>query len=109
MGAVQVRLTEERKPLWLIVLKERGKGYCWLLFHLDCDTKEEATELAFVGYGHRWKIEEVHGQIKDGECTTVGCGFIAVYEVGEPKQGGFFPCGVSPCQPHGIWFIIPQG
>jgi hypothetical protein len=63
-GAVQVRLTEEGKRLWLVVLKERGKGYCWLLCHLDCATKEEAIKLAFVGYGHRWKIEEVHRQIK---------------------------------------------
>ena len=63
-GAMQVRLTKEGKQLWLIVLKERGKGYCWLLCHLACDTKKEAIELAFVGYGHRWKIEEVHRQIK---------------------------------------------
>ncbi len=52
------------KRLWLVVLKGRGKGYCWLLCHLACERKKEAIKLAFVGYGHRWKIEEVHRQIK---------------------------------------------
>lgn len=63
-GAVRVRLPGSNKALWLVVLKERNKGYCWLLCHLNCATKKEAIKMAFVGYGHRWKIEEVHRQIK---------------------------------------------
>ncbi len=63
-GAVRVRLPGSKKTLWLVVLKERKKGYCWLLCHLSCTTKKAAIKTAFVGYGHRWKIEEVHRQIK---------------------------------------------
>ena len=63
-GAVQVKLPGSKKQLWLIVLKEQNKGYCWLLCHLHCKVKKEAIRTAFVGYGHRWKIEEVHRQIK---------------------------------------------
>ena len=63
-GAVRVRLTANGKNLWLVVLKEQDKGYCWLLCHLKCETEKEAVEVAFRGYGHRWKIEEVHRQIK---------------------------------------------
>ncbi len=63
-GAVKVKLPGEKKPLWLVVLKERTKGYCWLLCHLNCTTKKAAIKTAFDGYGQRWKIEEVHRQIK---------------------------------------------
>lgn len=63
-GAVRVALPASKKPLWLVVLKERKKGYCWLLCHLNCTAKKAAMKTAFVGYGHRWKIEEVHRQIK---------------------------------------------
>jgi len=34
-GAVPVRLPGSKKMLWLVVLKERRKGYCWLLCHLN--------------------------------------------------------------------------
>lgn len=64
-GAVRVRLPGNKKLLWLVVLKERKKGYCWLLCYLNCRSKKVAIRTAFVGYGHRWKIEEVHRQIKD--------------------------------------------
>lgn len=63
-GAVRVRLTKTGKDLWLIVEKDRNKGYCWLLCYLACEDEKEAIKTAFVGYGHRWKIEEVHRQIK---------------------------------------------
>ena len=63
-GAARVRLNRYGKDLWLVVLKESNKGYCWLLCHLNCNTKKEAIHATFVGYGHRWKIEEVHRQIK---------------------------------------------
>ena len=43
---------------------EALKGSCWLLCHLKSGTEQDAVKDAFRGYGHRWKIEEVHRQIK---------------------------------------------
>lgn len=63
-GAKKVRLTKNGKDLWLVVVKEKNKGYCWLLCHFKSVAKEYAIKTAFEGYGHRWKIEEVHRQIK---------------------------------------------
>lgn len=63
-GATRVQLPGSKNQLWMVVLKERNKGYCWLLCHLKCPTRKEAIKTAFTGYGHRWKIEEVHRQIK---------------------------------------------
>jgi len=63
-GAVPVKFTEDGKKLYLVVIKEERKGYCWLLCHLPCSSCEEAVRVAFKGYGHRWKIEEVHRQVK---------------------------------------------
>ena len=63
-GAVKVKLTERGKDLWLVVVKEKRKGYCWFLCHLKEDNMKKAIDKAFKGYGHRWKIEEVHRQIK---------------------------------------------
>lgn len=63
-GAVPVKFTEDGKKLYLVVIKEDRKGYCWLLCHLPCSSCEEAVRIAFQGYGHRWKIEEVHRQVK---------------------------------------------
>ena len=63
-GAVRVKLDKNGKYLWLVVMKEQHKGYCWLLCHLKEDNIKAAIRTAFVGYGHRWKIEEVHRQIK---------------------------------------------
>jgi len=64
-GALPVRLTATGEELWLIVMKERRRGYCWLLCHFkNCASAQEAVELALKGYGLRWKIEEVHRQIK---------------------------------------------
>jgi len=64
-GAVPVQLTANGKPLWLVVMKERRRGYCWLLcFFKDCPSAKAAVALAIKGYGLRWKIEEVHRQIK---------------------------------------------
>lgn len=64
-GAVPVKFTREGKKLYLVVVKERGKGYCWLLCHLPCNSSEEAVRVGFEGYGKRWKIEEVHRQVKN--------------------------------------------
>jgi len=64
-GAVRVRLEADGKSLWLVVMKGRQGGYCWLLCYFkNCRSAREAVELALKGYGLRWKIEEVHRQIK---------------------------------------------
>jgi hypothetical protein len=63
-GATKVRLTKQGKDLWLVVVKEKNKGYCWLLCHLKEENKKSAIRIAFEGYGQRWKIEEVHRQVK---------------------------------------------
>ena len=63
-GAIKVKLTERGNDLWLVVVKEKGKGYCWLLCHLKEGNLKKAIDKAFKGYGHRWKIEEVHRHIK---------------------------------------------
>lgn len=64
VGAEKVNLPGTRQDLWLVVIKERRRGYCWLLCHLNCADKVTALKTAFTGYGHRWKIEEIHRQIK---------------------------------------------
>jgi hypothetical protein len=63
-GAVNVRLSKYGKDLWLVVLKEHNRGYCWLLCYLKEDNVKAAIRMAFIGYGQRWKIEEVHRQVK---------------------------------------------
>ena len=64
-GAQKIRLTKEGQDLWLVVLKEKRRGYCWLLCRFKGITKtREAVALAIKGYGYRWKIEEVHRQMK---------------------------------------------
>ena len=63
-GAQRVRLTPNGPDLWLVVIKMDGGGYCWLLCYLPEQDKKKAIEVAFRGYGLRWKIEEVHRQIK---------------------------------------------
>jgi len=35
-----------------------------LLCHLNYTNKHDVIKTAFEGYGHRWKIEEIHRQIK---------------------------------------------
>lgn len=64
-GAIPVQLPDTEQRLWLVILKERRRGYCWLLCYFkDCTSAQEAIELALKAYGLRWKIEEVHRQIK---------------------------------------------
>lgn len=64
-GATRVRLTPGGRDLWLVVSKGEGRGYCYYLCHLDAENEQQAVELAFEGYGHRWKIEEVHRHVKE--------------------------------------------
>jgi hypothetical protein len=72
-GALPVRLTETGKLLWLVVMKEQRRGYCWLLCSfIECPGAQAAVELALTGYGLRWKIEEVHRQVKmDYQIETI--------------------------------------
>jgi hypothetical protein len=63
-GALRVRMGIKGELLWLVVVKEESKGYCWLLCHLPCARIKEAVDTAFKGYGYRWKIEELHREIK---------------------------------------------
>lgn len=51
-------------PLWLVVVKEEGRGYSWFLCYLNTDKANEAIEIAMKGYQYRWKVEEFHRQIK---------------------------------------------
>jgi hypothetical protein len=64
-GAKQIRLKKNGADLWLVVLKEQKRGYCWLLCRFsDVTDAQQAVALAIKGYGYRWKIEEVHRQMK---------------------------------------------
>jgi hypothetical protein len=64
-GAQQIRIKKNGADLWLVVLKEKKRGYCWLLCRFsDVTDAQQAVALAVKGYGYRWKIEEVHRQMK---------------------------------------------
>ena len=64
-GATKVQLKEKGPILWLVVSKEKKRGYTWYLLNLPgCRTAKDAVETVIKGYGLRWKIEEVHRQIK---------------------------------------------
>lgn len=69
-GARKVYLPKEHgqgrmdTALWLVSAKEPGKGWCWYLCFIPAETEAEAVRIAMQGYGYRWKIEEVHRQIK---------------------------------------------
>ncbi|RMH41946.1 MAG: hypothetical protein D6694_08460 [Gammaproteobacteria bacterium] len=69
-GARQVYLPREHgsgpmdTALWLVSAREPGKGWCWYLCFIPAETEAAAVRIAMQGYGYRWKIEEVHRQIK---------------------------------------------
>jgi len=71
-GAIQVKFPSSclkysiNHPLWLVVVKEEGRGYnkSWFLCNLPVKDQFEALELAMKGYQYRWKVEEFHRQIK---------------------------------------------
>lgn len=64
-GATTVQLKQKGPILWLVVIKEKNRGYTWYLLNLpECKTAKAAVETVVKGYGLRWKIEEVHRQIK---------------------------------------------
>lgn len=69
-GAVRVKFPCEhhdgswKKPLWLVTVQREGKGRCYFLSYIDSRTAEEAVLKVMEGYGCRWRIEEVHRQVK---------------------------------------------
>lgn len=69
-GAVRVKFPYEhnqdswKHPLWLVVTQRAGKGRCYFLSYIDAKTAEEAVRQVMEGYGCRWRIEEVHRQVK---------------------------------------------
>lgn len=75
VGVRRVRMPYDKvkdKKLWLLVCKKVGpnigkdEGYSFYLAHLPSDIeREEAMDMIFRGYSHRWKIEEYHRQIKN--------------------------------------------
>lgn len=70
VGAIQVEFPSSclrhstNHPLWLVVVKEEGKGYSWFLCNLPAENQFEAIDLAMKGYQYRWKVEEFHRQVK---------------------------------------------
>jgi len=69
-GAVRVKFTCEHHEgsfnpaLWLVTVKREGKGRCYFLSYINAHTAEEAVREVMEGYGCRWRIEEVHRQVK---------------------------------------------
>ena len=69
-GAVRVKFPHEhhegsyKQSLWLVTAQRAGKGRCYFLSHVNARTSEEAVKKVMEGYGCRWKIEEVHRQVK---------------------------------------------
>ena len=69
-GAVRVRFPYEHREgswnesLWLVTVKRPGKQRCYFLSYIDAETAEQAIRDVMEGYGCRWKIEEVHRQVK---------------------------------------------
>jgi len=70
-GAVRVQLPKEHgegcfsDPLWLVRLtRKEGRAESWYLCRIKAENEERAFETVIEGYGCRWKIEEVHRQIK---------------------------------------------
>jgi hypothetical protein len=69
-GAVQVHFPHEHddgdweEPFWLVTVKREGKGRCHFLCYIPAETEKEAIDMVMEGYGCRWRIEEVHRQVK---------------------------------------------
>ena len=69
-GAVRVKFPYEyregsrEESLWLVTVKRPGKQRCYFLSYINAETAEEAVHQVMEGYGCRWKIEEVHRQLK---------------------------------------------
>ncbi|RMG76443.1 MAG: IS4/IS5 family transposase [Bacteroidetes bacterium] len=70
MGAVAVQWVNEytKEPeaekLWLVVAKEKKRGYSWFLVHSPKQSAAEVIKDVAEGYSARWQIEEVYRHIK---------------------------------------------
>lgn len=70
VGARRVYLPREYgegrqdQGLWLVSAKQPGKGWSFYLCFIPVETEYEAVQICMQGYGYRWKIEEVHRQVK---------------------------------------------
>jgi hypothetical protein len=51
-------------PLWLVRMRDTHGAESWYVCNLNTDDPDEAIEITVEGYGWRWRIEEVHRQIK---------------------------------------------
>ena len=69
-GAIQVKFPHQHqsapyaKNLWLVRMQDSRGAESWYLANLNTKQKEEAIETVLEGYGWRWRIEEVHREIK---------------------------------------------
>jgi len=69
-GAIQVKFPHQyqsspyAKNLWLVRMRDSRGAESWYLANLNTEQKEEAIITVLEGYGWRWRIEEVHRQIK---------------------------------------------
>jgi len=63
-GAVKVKRPGRTKELWLVVVKYKEGGYSWYLLSSNEPNAHAAAHTVLEGYPLRWKIEEVHRQIK---------------------------------------------
>lgn len=62
---VQYKVGQYLFDLWLVVTKNKGGGYCWLLTRTPQSSIIEIIQETFKAYGYRWKIEEYHRHIKE--------------------------------------------
>jgi hypothetical protein len=69
-GALRVYLPHAHRegphdhPLWLIRMRDTHGAESWYVCSLDTNDPDEAIGITLEGYGWRWRIEEVHRQIK---------------------------------------------
>ena len=69
-GAMRVYLPHSHREapydqaLWLIRMQDARGAESWYLCLLDTEDPNEALNMMVEGYGWRWRIEEVHRQVK---------------------------------------------
>jgi len=69
-GAIQVKFPHQyhdlpyAKNLWLVRMRDARGAESWYLANLNTDLRKEAIATVLEGYGWRWRIEEVHREIK---------------------------------------------
>ena len=69
-GAIKVKFPHQYQPtpyakdLWLVRMRDSLGAESWYLTNLKTSRKKEAISTVLEGYGWRWRIEEVHREIK---------------------------------------------